>query len=101
MTKLFLACGLALSAALAACSSAPPAAPTATTASGATTTAPTTASTKPKLVCDDSDQMGSHFSHPICLTPEQVEQRQKDSRQAAQDMQQRAQAVSADGKPPA
>jgi hypothetical protein len=30
-----------------------------------------------------------------------VEQRQKDSRQAAQDMQQRVQAVSADGKPPA
>lgn len=101
MTKLTLACGLALSAALAACSSAPPTASTASAAPAATTAAATAkVSSKPKLVCDDSDQMGSHFSHPICLTPEQVAQRQRDSQQAAQDMQQRAQPVAADGKPP-
>jgi hypothetical protein len=34
------------------------------------------------------------------MTPEQMEQRHKDSQQAARDLQQRAQAVSAEGKPP-
>ena len=101
MTKLSLACGLALSAALAACSSVPGTAQTATAAPAGTTAAATpVASTTPKLVCEDSDQMGSHFSQRICLTPEQVEQRRKDSRQAAQDMQQRAQSLGSDGKPP-
>ncbi|HEX4300797.1 MAG TPA: hypothetical protein VH327_07990 [Gammaproteobacteria bacterium] len=102
MTKLSLACGLVLSAALAACSTTPPASQTATTAAPVATTATTTASAKgPKLVCEDSNQMGSHMQQHICLTPEQVAQRHKDSQQAAQDMQNRAHAVSADGKPPA
>lgn len=104
MTKLSLACGLTLSAALAACSSTPPAGQTATgsTSAPAATTAASTASTRgPKLVCEDTSQMGSHFSQHICLTPEQVAQRRKDSQQAAQDFQNRAHPVSADGKPPA
>ncbi|HEY1772308.1 MAG TPA: hypothetical protein VGH91_03835 [Gammaproteobacteria bacterium] len=100
MTKLSLACGLALSAALAACSSVPRAAPTATAAPAAGTAVATTASTTPKLVCEDTNQIGSHMQSHICLTPEQVEQRQKDSRQAAQDLQNRAQPLSSDGKPP-
>ena len=111
MTKLSLACGLALSAALAAYSSVPKADPTATAATtaapvSATTAAPagTTAakvSKTPKLVCEESEQMGSHFSQHICLTPEQVAQRRKDSQQAARDLQSRAQPISSDGKPPA
>ena len=99
MTKLSLACGLALSVALTACSSVPKEASTAT-ASTSGTAAPATGSTTPKLVCDDSDQMGSHFKQHICLTPEQVEQRRKDSQQAAQDLQQRAQPLNSSGKPP-
>ena len=109
MTKLSLACGLALSVALAACSTTPPAgqtttgstsAPAASTAPAATTAASATPAKGPKLVCEDSSQMGSHFKSHICLTPEQMAQRRKDSQQAAQDMQNRAHAVNADGKPP-
>lgn len=103
MTKLSLACGLALSVALAACSTTPPASQSTTgsTSAPAATTAATTASTKsPKLVCEDSTQMGSHFKQHICLTPEQVEQRRKEAQQAAQDFQNRGQAVNSDGKPP-
>lgn len=112
MTKLSLACGLALSAALATYSSvlladttaaaATAAAPAAaTTAAPADTTAAAAAKkSKPKLVCEEADQMGSHFSQHICMTPEQMAQRRKDSQRAAQDLQQRAQAVSAEGKPP-
>jgi hypothetical protein len=108
MTKLSLACGLALSAALAACSTTPPAAPMASMAApaGSTAAAPaaaTTASTtkSPKLVCEDANQMGSHMQQHICLTPEQVAERHKQSQQAAQDFQNRGHSVSADGKPPA
>jgi hypothetical protein len=103
MTKLSLACGVALSVALVACSSTPPAGQSATgsTPAPAATTAASTASTKgPKLVCEDSSQMGSHFKSHICLTPEQVEARRKEAQQAAQDFQNRAHPVSADGKPP-
>jgi hypothetical protein len=103
MMKLSLACGLALSTALAACSSTPPAGQTATgsTSAPAATTAASTASTKgPKLVCEDTSQMGSHFSQHICLTPEQVEARRKEAQQAAQDFQNRPHPVSGDGKPP-
>lgn len=80
MTKLSLACSLALSVALAACSSAPPAASNANDTPATNAATPAKASSKPKLACgDDTDQMGSHFAHPICLSPEQVEQREKDA----------------------
>jgi hypothetical protein len=103
MTKLSLACGLALSAALAACSSVPKAAPTATAASAGTTVTTTTASTTPKLVCEDAAQMGTHMQSHICLTPEQAEQRHKDSQQVVQELKSRvnANAPAAGAQPPA
>lgn len=89
MMKLSLACGLALSALLVACSSAPtqsqPAATT--TAAPAAGTAVATASAKLKLVCDDTNQTGSHMMTRICLTPEQMEARRKAAQQAAQQAQ--------------
>jgi hypothetical protein len=101
MTKLSRACGLILSAALTACASAPQNAPGAASAAPAAGTAIATASSStPKLVCEDSSQMGSHFKQRICLTPEQVEARRRASQQAAQDFQNRAHPVSGDGKPP-
>jgi pectin methylesterase-like acyl-CoA thioesterase len=104
MTKLSLACGLALSAALAACSTTPPAAPMASTTAPAASTAAAittaTATKGPKLVCEDANQMGSHMQQHICLTPEQVAERHKESQQAAQDFQNRGHSVSSDGKPP-
>ena len=121
MMKLSLACGLALSALLAACSSAPthsqlgtaaapsaavaPAAPAApaATAAPAAGTAVATASTKIKLVCDDTNQTGSHMITRICLTPEQMEARRKAAQQAAQDAQLRnaqSRSQSASGGPP-
>jgi hypothetical protein len=39
--------------------------------------------------------------HRVCLTPEQMAQRHKDSQQAAQDLQNRAQQINSGGKPPA
>jgi len=78
MTKLSFACGLALSAVLAACASAPhnsPAAASAAPAAGTTTVA--AAGDKPKLVCEDSTQIGSHFKQRICMTPEEAEARRK------------------------
>jgi len=101
MTKLSLACGLVLSAALTACASAPQDSPrTATAAPGAGTAIAAASGTRPKLVCEDSNQIGSHMAAHICLTPEQVEARRKEAQQAAQDFQNRPHAVSADGKPP-
>jgi hypothetical protein len=108
MTKISFACGLALSTVVAAWSSMLMAAPAATTAVAAATAAaapagataaPKVAAT-PKLVCESISEAGSHMKKRVCLTPEQMEQRHKDSQQAARDMQQRAQAVNAEGKPP-
>jgi invasion protein IalB len=107
MMKLSLACGLALSAAVAAYTSI--AAPTATTAAApaGATVAPAAATaspkpaTAPKLVCESVNEMGSHMKKRVCLTPEQMAQRHKDSQQAAQDFQNRPHPVNANGKPPA
>jgi len=108
MTKLSIACGLALATVVAAWSSTLMAAPAATTAAApaaataapaAATAAPKPAAT-PKLVCESVSESGSHMKKRVCMTPEQMEQRHKDSQQAARDMQQRAQAVNAEGKPP-
>jgi hypothetical protein len=107
MLKLPLACGLALSAAVAAYSSLSMADPAATTAAVpvAATVAPAaaTASSKPaapKLVCESVSEAGSHMKKRVCLTPEQMAQRHKDSQQAAQDFQNRPHPVNANGKPP-
>lgn len=105
MTKLSFACGLALSTVVAAWSSAPladstaPAAPAGTAVAPAGTSA-TTASKTPKLVCENISEAGSHMKKRVCLTPEQMEQRHRDSQRAAQDLQQRAQPVNSEGKPP-
>ena len=109
MMKLPLVCGLALSAAVAAYPSLSMAAPGATTAiapAGATAApAAATAASKPaaapKLVCESVNEMGSHMKKRVCLTPEQMAQRHRDSQQAAQDLQNRARSMNADGKPPA
>ena len=109
MTKLSFACGLALSTVVAGWSSmlmAAPAAATAAAPASATSvpagaTAPSkAAAATPKLICESVSESGSHMKKRVCLTPEQMEQRHKDSQQAARDMQQRAQAVNAEGKPP-
>jgi len=47
-----------------------------------TTAAPAASTAKPKLICEDDEQIGSHFRKRVCLTPEQVEARKK----AARDM---------------
>jgi len=90
---------LALCAALAACSSVPKTAPTATAAPVSSTGVAAVAA--PKLICETTHDMGSHMQHRECLTPEQVAQRHKDSQQAAQDLQNRAQQLNSEGKPPA
>ena len=76
MTKLSLACGLAFSVVMAACSSVPKSDQAATAAPAAATTARAAPAT-PKLICEDSTQIGSHMSQRICLTPEQVAERRK------------------------
>lgn len=85
MTKLLMTCGAAVM--LAACASqpattgstsSPMAAPAAGTVAAATATQPQ----QGKLICEDSEQIGSHFHSRVCLTPEQVEARRK----AARDM---------------
>jgi hypothetical protein len=89
MTKLLMTCGLMV--ALAACASNQPAASSASSSPGtpaqvapaagsvvaaasATTAAKPAA---PKLVCEETDQMGSHFQQRVCMTPEQMEARRK------------------------
>jgi hypothetical protein len=106
--KLSLACGLALSAAIAAYSSLPMAAPTDSTAAApaaatvapAAATAPAKPAAAPKLVCESVSEAGSHMKKRVCLTPEQMAQRHKESQQAAQDFQNRPHPVNANGKPP-
>ena len=109
MTKLSLTCGLVLT--LAACASnpstpAPAAAVSAPTGAPAATTAPAAGtptaavSTKPKLICDDTSQMGSHMMTRICLTPEQAEARRKAAQQAAFEAQNKAKPLNANGAAP-
>jgi hypothetical protein len=112
MTKLSFACGLVLSTAVAAWSSVSIAAPTAATATapadatvapaGVTTPAATAAAAPktPKLVCENVSEAGSHMKKRVCLTPEQMAQRHKDSQQAAHDLQNRARQLNSEGKPP-
>ncbi|HEX4300798.1 MAG TPA: hypothetical protein VH327_07995 [Gammaproteobacteria bacterium] len=113
MTKLSFACGLVLSTAVATWSSVSMAAPTAATAAaptaataapaGITTPAAATAAAAPKtpkLVCESVSEAGSHMKKRVCLTPEQMAQRHKDSQQAAQDLQNRARQLNSEGKPP-
>lgn len=119
MTKLLLTCGVL--AALAACATSQPspsaaassvapataAAPAADSAPAATTAAaPQTAAApaKPKLVCEETEQMGSHFPQRVCMTPEQMEARRKAAQAAMQNFQmqgaQCAQGGGACGGPP-
>ena len=104
MMKLPLVCGLAV-AAYASLSMAEPTATTAVapavaTAAPAAGTAPSKPAATPKLVCESVSEMGSHMKKRVCLTPEQMAQRHKDSQRAAQDLQNRATPVNANGKPP-
>jgi hypothetical protein len=52
------------------------------------------------LVCETTSDTGSHMRHRVCLTPEQIEQRHRDSQRAAQDLQNRGEALSGDSRPP-
>lgn len=88
MAKLLMTCGLVV--ALTACATSQTAPSASSSASGgsavpaATTSAAPAAQSgavavagKPKLVCEETDQMGSHFQQRVCMTPEQAEARRK------------------------
>lgn len=86
MTKLLMTCGAMVL--LAACASQPAttgstASPAVAPAAGTTAAvaAATSAPAKGKLICEDSEQIGSHFHSRVCLTPEQVEERRKAAQQ--------------------
>jgi len=110
MTKLLLTCGLL--AALTACATSQPspsaeASPAAAPAvAAATSAAPQVAAapSKPKMVCEETDQMGSHFQQRVCMTPEQMEARRKAAQEAMRNAQmqgaQCAQGSGACGGPP-
>jgi len=100
MTKLLMTCGLL--AALTACATSQPApsaaattaAPAAATSASAAPAAQTTAvaatavaPAKPKLVCDETARIDSHFQQRVCLTPEQVEARRKAAQEAMRNYQ--------------
>lgn len=68
-------------------------APAASSAAATPAPAPATAvtavapkSSTPKLVCEDSTEIGSHLRKRICLTPEQVEARKKAARNFSDNM---------------
>lgn len=96
MSKLLMTCGLVV--ALTACASSQPSPSASSSASGASgqasaTAAPAaqsgtaTAVAKPKLICEDTAQMGSHFQQRVCMTPEQAEARRKAAQAAMQNYQ--------------
>jgi hypothetical protein len=98
MTKLLMTCGLV--ALLTACATSQPAPNAAASAATPTTTnvsaapaaqtgAAATAGVpgKPKLICEETDQMGSHFQQRVCMTPEQAEARRKAAQAAMQNFQ--------------
>ncbi|HSN18894.1 MAG TPA: hypothetical protein VLV87_11890 [Gammaproteobacteria bacterium] len=91
MTKLTLACGLALSLSLMACASTSN--PTSAAPAAGTSAATAQASTKPKLVCEETKPLGSNLPQRICMTPEEAAQRQR----AAQDRMRQLQNQSAEG----
>jgi hypothetical protein len=112
MMKLTLACGLILILilTLAACASnsaspgmanATPAPAAGTQAAVSVATKSTVQAAKPKLVCDDSSQTGSHLATRLCMTPEEAEARRKASQAAAQQFQmQNKQSCGQSGCPP-
>ena len=95
LAALLIAAGLNLSASAdtppaavtrAAATAVSPAAPAGTVAASPAPAAPTTAApavstAKPKLICEDETEIGSHFRRRICMSPEQAAARRK----AAQD----------------
>ncbi|MFI4967454.1 MAG: hypothetical protein ACHQAU_01910 [Gammaproteobacteria bacterium] len=99
MTKLLMTCGLLV--ALTACATsqpapsaaAAPATPAATETAAAAPAAQTGAAPvaaapgKSKLVCEETDQMGSHFQQRVCMTPEQAEARRKAAQEAMRNYQ--------------
>jgi len=93
MTKLALACGLAVT--LMACASnpqspAPVAAPAGASAAPAAGTSNTTAQAapaKPKLVCEEQKPLGSLLPQRICMTPEEAAARKKAAQDKVRQMQ--------------
>jgi len=92
MTKLLLTCGLVM--ALTACATSQPSpsagvSPAASPAVAATTAAPQVAAapSKPKMVCEETDQMGSHFSQRVCMTPEEMEARKRAAQESMRNLQ--------------
>src|SRR5690349_4350655 len=70
-----------------ATTSAPPVpAPANTTVAAAPAPAASTAA--PKLICEDETQLGTHFRKRICLSPEQVKEREKAARDMFRNMNQ-------------
>jgi hypothetical protein len=86
----YSACANVPAAVVPATSIAPIPVPAATTSaaqavpSAQTITAPAASTVKPKLICEDADQIGTHFRKRICLTLEQVEARRKAAQKAFQ-----------------
>jgi len=108
MTKLLITCGLL--AALTACATSQPApsaaassaVPPATSASAAPASQTAVAATaaapaKPKLVCDETARIDSHFQQRVCLTPEQVEARRKAAQEAMRNYQNSTVSACGDG----
>ena len=90
MTKMNLACALALSLAMVACASTPKqtAASGATAApAGSTTAVAQAAPAKPKLICEEQKPLGSLLPQRICLTPEEAAARQKASQEKMREIQ--------------
>lgn len=95
MTKLLLTCGVL--AALTACATSQPApsaaAGAAGTATPAATSAPSSQSSaaatpaKARLVCEETQQLGSHFQQRVCMTPEEAEARRKAAQEAMRNAQ--------------
>ena len=93
MTKLTLACGLALSLSLMACASTPkpaaavPAATGSTAAPAAGTSSAQASASKPKLICEESKPLGSLLPQRICMTPEEAAARQRAAQEKMRDIQ--------------
>ena len=95
MTKLTLACGLALSLSLMACASTPQPATAVPAASGSTAvptagTSTAQTSTKPKLICEEDKPLGSLLPQRICMTPEEAAARQRAAQQKMRDIQEQS-----------
>ena len=83
MTKLLMTCGLL--AALTACATSQPTPGTSAAPAAQSGAAPVAAApAKPKLICDETARIDSHFQQRVCMTPEQVEARRKATQAAMQ-----------------